>query len=50
MYGTMGLKKKKKRVMNVRVPKVHKISQAAEEILAFQKELCSMELVSLLLS
>jgi hypothetical protein len=34
------------RVMNLRVPKVHKISQAAEEILAFQKELCSMELVS----
>jgi len=34
------------RVMNLHVPKMHNISQAAEEILAFQKELCSMELVS----
>jgi hypothetical protein len=38
------------RAMNFRVPKVHKISQAAEEILAFQKELCPMELVRWLLS
>jgi hypothetical protein len=37
------------RVMNLCVPKMHKISQAAEETLAFQKELCSMQLVSLLL-
>jgi hypothetical protein len=37
------------RVKNVRVPKVHKIFQAAEEILAFQKELCAMELICLLL-
>jgi len=35
-----------KRLMNLHVPKMYKISQAAEKILAFQKELCSMELVS----
>jgi hypothetical protein len=34
------------RVMNLHVPKMHNISQAAEEILPFQKELCSMELLS----
>lgn len=38
------------RVMNLCVPKVHIISQAAEEILAFQKDLYSMELVSCLVS
>ena len=38
------------RIMNICVPKMHKICQAAEEILAFKKELCSMELVTWLLS
>jgi hypothetical protein len=38
------------RVMNLCVPKMHKISQAAEVTLAFQKELCSMELACYIVS